>query len=205
MDLPELLTPESISCNVRIQSKKRALQTLAELLGAAVRESLGIEESETSDADEAKDPASFKAQSQIKQSQGKDTKSKKKNGKSTKDDMRDHLSDMDILDALISRERLGATGLGHGVALPHSRMCAIEKPLAAMITLDQGVDFESTDNQDVDLILGLLVPEKCNDEHLEILAKLARRFSSESLRQELRSFEDPAALFEHIAELPPLE
>jgi len=206
MDLPDLLTPERISCNVRIQSKKRALQTLAELLGASVRDSLGMPETTATDGDEASDltdPASFKAQTYAKEAMSKEAKSKKKkNGK--QDDEPEVLSDMDILDALISRERLGATGLGHGVALPHSRLCSIDKPMAAMITLDEGVDFESNDDQAVDLMLGLLVPENCNDEHLKILAKLAQRFSSESLRDELRAFEDPAALFEHISELPPL-
>ena len=208
MDLPELLTPERISCNVRIQSKKRALQTLAELLGASVRESLGMQETAVNGGDEVSDPAKFKAQTLANEAKSKEEKAKKakskKNG-SVDDEMPDCLSDMDILDALISRERLGATGLGHGVALPHSRLCAIDKPMAAMITLDKGVDFESSDDQAVDLMLGLLVPENCNDEHLKILAKLAKRFSSESLRAELRSFEDPSALFEHIAELPPLE
>ena len=208
MDLPELLSPERISCNVRIQSKKRALQTLAELLGASIRENLGIHEPAANDGDELPDPASFKAQTLANEAKSKEEKAKKaksKNNGSIEGDTPEYLSDMDILDALISRERLGATGLGHGVALPHSRLSAIDKPMAAMITLDKGVDFESNDDQAVDLMLGLLVPENCNDEHLKILAMLAKRFSSEALRAELRSFEDPSALFEHITELPPLE
>lgn len=105
---------------------------------------------------------------------------------------------MDVLDALIVRERLGSTGLGHGVALPHSRMASIEKPLAAMITLNEGVDFDAADGEPVDLVLGLLVPQECNDEHLKILASLARRFSDAELRDKLRSFSSSDELLEHL-------
>jgi PTS system nitrogen regulatory IIA component len=115
----------------------------------------------------------------------------------------DTLSDMAILDALISRERLGSTGLGHGVGLPHSRVSCIQEPIAAFLTLDTGVDYESTDGQAVDLVMGLLVPENCNDEHLKILAQLARRFSDETLRTQLRNFEEPERLYQHLLSLAP--
>ena len=64
------------------------------------------------------------------------------------------------------------------------------------------MDFESADGEPVDLAVGLLVPEKCNDEHLKILAKLARRFSDESLRSELREFDDAQDLYAHLLALP---
>jgi len=99
---------------VRIQSKKRALQTLAELLGASIRENLGIHEPVANDGDELPDPASFKAQTYANEAKSKEEKAKK------------------------AKSKNNATGLGHGVALPHSRLSAIDKPMAAMITLDKG-------------------------------------------------------------------
>jgi len=89
----------------------------------------------------------------------------------------EELSEMHVLDALINRERLGSTGIGEGVALPHARMPSLTEPAAALISLNEGVDFDSIDGQKVDLIVGLLVPEHCNDAHLQILQALAVRFS----------------------------
>ncbi len=148
IELSELLAPSRMRCQCDIRSKKRAVQTLAELLAPSVGELLAEDE-------------------------GPDD---------------ENHSDMDIFDALITRERLGSTALGHGVALPHSRLAAIEEPIAAMITLSDGVDFEAQDGQPVDLLIGLLVPERCNDEHLKILAALAQRFSDHYFRDELRTF-----------------
>lgn len=94
---------------------------------------------------------------------------------------------MDILDALSARERLGSTGLGHGIALPHGRMPELESPAAAVITLDKGIDFDSPDHEPVDILFALLMPKNCNDEHLKILAGLAKLFIQEDLRQQLRN------------------
>lgn len=108
----------------------------------------------------------------------------------------EELSQMDFLDALIGREKLGSTGLGHGVALPHGRITGLDVPLGAMITLDNGIDYDAPDQQPVDLLFGLVVPERCNEEHLAILAMLAKTFSSDSLRQRLRATNTPDALLE---------
>jgi PTS system nitrogen regulatory IIA component len=191
MDLSDLLEPERIRCQCDIQSKKRTLQTLAELLGESLRAK------SASDADASPDKESNDSKSgtrKIRMSR----KQSDKNG-----DEPETLSDMQILDALISRERLGSTGLGHGVGLPHSRLSNIQEPIAAFVTLSQGIDYESADGQPVDLVLGLLVPEDCNDEHLKILAQLARRFSDDTLRSSLRGFVDAGNLYQHLASLPP--
>jgi len=177
MDLPDLLDSGRISCHCDIQSKKRALQTVAELLGEAIRTPDGELSDDTADA----------------------------TADATLEGDENELSDMDVLDALIGRERLGSTGLGHGVALPHSRLANIEKPLAALITLNDGVDFDAVDGEPVDLVLGLLVPQECNDEHLKILASLARRFSDAELRAALRSFSSADDLLEHLKSTSPLE
>jgi PTS system nitrogen regulatory IIA component len=88
--------------------------------------------------------------------------------------------------SLIEREKLGSTGLGHGVALPHARIANIEEPTACFIRLETPIDFGSPDGEPVDLIFGLFVPEESNDTHLQILASVAERFNSEKVRKALR-------------------
>lgn len=192
MDLSDLLEPERIRCQCEIQSKKRTLQTLAELLGESLRAKTSSEADDLADTD-ASDSKSGTRKVRL---------SRRQSGGKT-DGEPETPSDMQILDALISRERLGSTGLGHGVALPHSRLSIIQEPVAALVTLGQGVDYESVDGQPVDLVLALLVPENCNDEHLKILAQMARRFSDEALRNSLRGFVDSDNLYAHLASLPP--
>ncbi|MEM7291963.1 MAG: PTS IIA-like nitrogen regulatory protein PtsN [Pseudomonadota bacterium] len=87
------------------------------------------------------------------------------------------MSEHTIFEALIKRERLGSTGLGAGIALPHGRIAGLEAPLAAMLTLDQGIDFDAIDNAAVDIIFAVVVPENCTEQHLQILGKLAETFS----------------------------
>jgi len=107
----------------------------------------------------------------------------------------EELSDMHVLDALINRERLGSTGVGDGVALPHARMPSLSEPAAVLISLNEGVDFDALDEQKVDLIVGLLVPENCNDTHLQILRGLAKRFSNPNFRNSLRKATTQKELF----------
>lgn len=198
MDLSDLLEPERIRCQHSVQSKKRTLQTLAELLGESLRsQHLANCEKVAEQSPEEPEKAPAKSGLSIGKKKSRKVPEKKEADVET-------LTDMAILDALISRERLGSTGLGHGVGLPHSRLSCIQEPIAAFVTLDKGVDYESTDGQAVDLVLGLLVPEKCNDEHLKILAQLARRFSDEALRTQLRDFTEPDQLYTHLLSLEPV-
>ncbi len=95
-------------------------------------------------------------------------------------------TDAEIFDSLIGRERLGSTGLGKGVALPHGRMKGLEAPIAALLTLEHGIDYDAVDNQPVDLLFALLVPEESTDEHLKILAQLAEMFSNAEFCSKLR-------------------
>ncbi len=195
MDLADLLEPERIRCRCSVQSKKRTLQTVAEILG----ESLRASQCTVSDAIDATNDDEADKSSGINPLSIAKKKAQKSSDKPSSEV--ETLSDMAILDALISRERLGSTGLGHGVGLPHSRLSCVTEPIAAFVTLDEGVDYESTDGQAVDLVLGLLVPENCNDEHLKILAQLAKRFSDETLRTQLRNFEQPERLYKHLLSL----
>lgn len=113
--------------------------------------------------------------------------------KSALEDMADLLSKANpqldyenIFECLISRERLGSTGLGHGVAIPHGRLANNSSTIAAFVQIDGGVDYDAPDGSPVDLLFGLLVPEESTDEHLQILSKLAEMFSHDDFLIKLR-------------------
>jgi nitrogen PTS system EIIA component len=97
------------------------------------------------------------------------------------------LTSAEIFNCLINRERLGSTGLGHGVAIPHGRLKNVDRPVAAFLKLEVGIDYDAIDGQPVDLFYALLVPEQSTDEHLQILAMLAEMFSDHELCARLRA------------------
>lgn len=105
-----------------------------------------------------------------------------------------------IFNKLIGRERLGSTGLGHGVALPHARTETGDDARGALIKLTQGIDFDAFDHQPVDLLFALIVPEHFTDEHLQILANLAELFSDQDLCQQLRQADSPEAIYQRLTE-----
>ncbi|MCU7905755.1 MAG: PTS IIA-like nitrogen regulatory protein PtsN [Candidatus Thiodiazotropha sp. (ex Epidulcina cf. delphinae)] len=106
-----------------------------------------------------------------------------------------NLTQDQVFDALLERERLGSTGLGKGIALPHARMRQISQALAAFVQLPQGIDFDAIDNQPVDLAFAMLVPEEATDEHLQLLATLARMFDDGDFCAALREAETAHDLF----------
>ena len=91
-----------------------------------------------------------------------------------------------IFERLLERERLGSTGLAGGVALPHARMPGLEESRGAFLQLANAVEFDALDGSPVDLVFALLVPENANEEHLQLLARLAAMFNEEELRERLR-------------------
>ena len=109
------------------------------------------------------------------------------------------LTDADVFASLVSREKLGSTGLGQGVAIPHGRMRALNESVGAFLRLGQGIDFEASDGGPVDLIFGLLVPEDTTEEHLQILAGLAEMFTDDDFCRRLRAADDDEALYELLA------
>jgi PTS system nitrogen regulatory IIA component len=113
------------------------------------------------------------------------------------------LSARPIFDSLIGRERLGSTGLGHGVALPHGRFSQSQQAIGAFVKLRKGVDFDAIDRQPVDLVFGLLVPDHYTDEHLKILAYLAEMFSDRAFCQQLRDTNSDQALYERLSAWQP--
>lgn len=106
------------------------------------------------------------------------------------------LSADEIFDSLIGRERLGSTGLGLGVAIPHGRMQGLEEPLGAFVHLSTAIDFDAMDHKPVDLLFALLVPEESTDEHLQLLAQLARMFADPAFCKQLRATENSQTLFQ---------
>jgi len=113
--------------------------------------------------------------------------------------------DMEVIDALTARERLGCTGLGYGVAIPHGRVDFIDKPIGAAITLENPVDFDAADNKPVDLIVGLLIPENEVNGHLKILASLAKFFNSEDNRDAMRQTHSAEEILEFLQNIDHLE
>jgi PTS system nitrogen regulatory IIA component len=97
------------------------------------------------------------------------------------------LSRAGVTDSLFARERLGSTGLGHGVAIPHGRIKGLKSPLAAVVQLAQAIGFDAPDDQAVNLLIFLLVPEAATQKHLEILSEIAEMLSDASLREKLGS------------------
>ncbi|MCK5716851.1 MAG: PTS IIA-like nitrogen regulatory protein PtsN [Thiomargarita sp.] len=102
----------------------------------------------------------------------------------------DFLTHHDIFDSLLERERLGSTGIGKCIAIPHARISQQNITLAAFLQLDKGIDFDAIDKQPVDLLFALRVPENSTDEHLKILAQLAQMFSQQVFCDKLRHAED---------------
>ena len=105
------------------------------------------------------------------------------------------LAPQEVVDSLIARERLGSTGIGYGVAIPHGRVKNTDHAIAAFVQLHEGVDFDASDKQDVDLLFALLVPENSTEEHLQLLAQLAEMFSDEEFRAKLRASKDCQAIY----------
>ncbi len=99
-----------------------------------------------------------------------------------------------VSENLFARERLGSTGLGHGVAIPHGRISGLKKPVAAFIRLAEPIPFESPDGEPVHLLIFLLMPDSVTKQHLAILAEIAEMFSDVSMRTELTTITDPAEI-----------
>lgn len=148
MQIADILTVENIACDVEMASKKRALETISELIC----------------------------------SQSPD------------------LNPTEVFESLIAREKLGSTGLGKGIAIPHGRLKSGTETIAAFLQLAQGVDFDAPDGQPVDLICALMVPPESTEEHLQILAQLSELFRQETLRNKLRETHSTEEIFKLLTE-----
>ena len=112
------------------------------------------------------------------------------------------LPEREIFDALLQRERLGSTGIGSGIAIPHGKLAKIERIFGVFARLEKPIDFEALDGEPVDLILLLVAPESAGADHLKALARAARLLRAPSITAKLRATRDAAALFALLAQEP---
>ena len=101
-------------------------------------------------------------------------------------------------DNLFARERLGSTGLGHGVAVPHGRIKGLKNPIAAFVRLQDAIPFESPDGLPVKVLIFLLMPDNVTQQHLEILSEIAEMLSDDAFRDALQTEQDASLVYKHI-------
>lgn len=99
-----------------------------------------------------------------------------------------------VYEALSQREKLGSTGLGQGIAIPHGRIKGLKEAVGAFVHMAQPIDFDAPDNKPVELIFIMLVPEQANETHLQLLSELAQMFSDRAFREGLTEAADVAAV-----------
>jgi PTS system nitrogen regulatory IIA component len=112
------------------------------------------------------------------------------------------LSDGAIYEALLQRERLGSTGIGEGIAIPHGKLPGLTRIFGLMARLDKPVNFEALDSQPVDVLFLLLAPEGAGADHLKALARVARVLREPGLIERVRATRDAAALYAIMTEMP---
>jgi len=110
----------------------------------------------------------------------------------------DEIDALAIFQLLTEREKLGSTSMGHGVALPHTRTGLTQHAIGAFLKLENGIDFDSPDEQKTDLIFALMVPEHYTDEHLKILAYLATLFNNANFCKTIRATSDNDEIYKHL-------
>ncbi|MHB0819142.1 PTS IIA-like nitrogen regulatory protein PtsN [Stutzerimonas stutzeri] len=111
------------------------------------------------------------------------------------------LDTQNIFESFVAREKLGSTGFGNGIAIPHCRMPGCTTPLSAVLRLDAPVDFDAIDGAPVDLLFVLLVPEAATDEHLELLRQIASMLDQEEVRDRLRNVATGQELYQAVVDI----
>ncbi len=114
-----------------------------------------------------------------------------------------HVARSQVFDSLFAREKLGSTGLGQGIAIPHGRIKGLKEAVGAMIRMREPIAFDAPDGQPVNLIFVLLVPERATDLHLQILSELAQMFSDSAFRDRLLQAASAEAMHRLLAEWQP--
>ena len=110
----------------------------------------------------------------------------------------EELKQDDILEALNAREKIGSTALENGIALPHCRITECKRPLSAILTLDEGIDFSARDGQPVNLLWALIVPEQAEQAHLNLLAEIAGLLSDKGNCEQIRNASDTQTLYQRL-------
>ncbi len=102
----------------------------------------------------------------------------------------------DLFQQFLARERIGSTAIGEGVAIPHCRIQGCDRIMGALLKLEAAVDFDALDDEPVDLVFALIVPDEQNDEHLQTLSAIARLMQEDNTRKQLRDTSTSEALFQ---------
>jgi len=113
------------------------------------------------------------------------------------------LNDTQIFTNLIARERLGSTGIGQGIAIPHCRLEGLDHVIGVLMTLEESIDFDAIDSQPVDLVFALIVPKEATSEHLELLSQLAEKFNDSQFCERLRQCTDADSLYQRMTTATP--
>lgn len=108
------------------------------------------------------------------------------------------LDAQEIFESLVAREKLGSTGFGNGIAIPHCRLTGCTAPLSAVLRLEAPVDFDAIDGAPVDLLFVLLVPQEATDQHLELLRQIASMLDREEVRLSLRQAPTNESLYQTV-------
>ncbi|HCN45331.1 MAG TPA: PTS IIA-like nitrogen-regulatory protein PtsN [Pseudomonas sp.] len=108
------------------------------------------------------------------------------------------LETQDVYESLIAREKLGSTGFGNGIAIPHCRLKGCSTPVSALLHLNAPIDFDAIDGAPVDLLFVLLVPEAATDAHLELLRQIASMLDRKEVRDRLRAADSSTALYQVV-------
>ncbi|WP_448212856.1 PTS IIA-like nitrogen regulatory protein PtsN [Colwellia sp. MEBiC06753] len=109
-------------------------------------------------------------------------------------------STFELLESLMEREKMGSTGIGNGIAIPHGRLTGTHHVVAVLMTSEQPVDFDAIDNRAVDIFIALFVPEDCCQEHLSTLQSIAKLFSDKQLTKQIRRCRDNHELYQIISD-----
>ncbi|MFQ5773437.1 MAG: PTS IIA-like nitrogen regulatory protein PtsN [Kiloniellaceae bacterium] len=147
MEIADLISPRAIIANLRVTSKKQALQELAKRAAALTKQ-----------------------------------------------------PERTVFEVLIERERLGTTGVGHGIAIPHGKLPDLDRLYALFARLDTPIDFDAIDEQPVDLICVLLAPETAGADHLKALARVSRLLRDRAVCEKLRGADNPEAIHALLTE-----
>ncbi|WP_248918839.1 PTS IIA-like nitrogen regulatory protein PtsN [Pseudomonas entomophila] len=111
------------------------------------------------------------------------------------------LAMQDVFDKLVAREKLGSTGFGNGIAIPHCRLEGCTAPVSALLQLDAPIDYDAIDGAPVDLMFVLLVPEAATDAHLELLRQIASMLDRKEVRDRLRGAASNEALYQVVLDV----
>jgi len=110
------------------------------------------------------------------------------------------LSEREIFDVVLQRERLGSTGVGNGIAIPHGKIASVRSIVGVFARLESSVDFEALDDQPVDLVFLLLAPEGAGADHLKALSRIARVLRDQDLVAKLRATDSASAIYAFLNE-----